>query len=106
LIWVWLFGLIWVWLTSWKLQGSGCDIVGRMPSVHHTPHLITHRVTAPHTPRTVTRPQGWRYHRMDGCTPIALRSRLMEDFNRNPRVVLFLLTTKVGAVPNKTPCVV
>lgn len=46
-----------------------------------------------HTPL----PQGWRYHRMDGGTPIALRSRLMADFNANARVSLFLLTTKVCA---------
>jgi hypothetical protein len=33
---------------------------------------------------------------MDGGTPIPLRARLMEDFNANPDVPLFLLTTKVG----------
>lgn len=37
------------------------------------------------------------YHRMDGCTSISQRSRLVDDFNNNPRVFLFLLTTKVRA---------
>jgi DNA excision repair protein ERCC-6 len=40
----------------------------------------------------------WRYHRMDGATPVPLRARLMADFNRNPHVQLFLLTTKVGGL--------
>lgn len=35
---------------------------------------------------------------MDGGTPIALRARLMADFNADPRVSLFLLTTKVGGL--------
>lgn len=39
----------------------------------------------------------WRYHRMDGATPVAARSRLMRDFNNNPDIFVFLLTTKVGA---------
>jgi hypothetical protein len=38
---------------------------------------------------------GWRYHRMDGATPVAMRSRLIDDFNANPRIAFFLLTTKV-----------
>lgn len=27
---------------------------------------------------------GYRYHRMDGTTPVAQRSKLMDDFNHNP----------------------
>lgn len=44
--------------------------------------------------RLVTK-KGYRYHRMDGSTSIANRSRLMDDFNNNPHVFVFLLTTKV-----------
>lgn len=40
----------------------------------------------------------WSYHRMDGGTPVASRSRLIDDFNNNPDVFLFLLTTKVGVL--------
>ena len=35
---------------------------------------------------------------MDGSTSIAVRSRLMDDFNTNPDVFVFLLTTKVCAL--------
>jgi DNA excision repair protein ERCC-6 len=33
---------------------------------------------------------------MDGGTTIAVRSRMMDDFNTNPDVPLFLLTTKAS----------
>lgn len=41
---------------------------------------------------------GMTYHRMDGSTAVAVRSRLVDDFNDNPAVFVFLLTTKVGGV--------
>jgi len=42
--------------------------------------------------------RGWRFHRMDGSTPVATRSRLIDDFNTNPDVFCFLLTTRVGGL--------
>uniref|UniRef100_A0A061RWX5 DNA excision repair protein ERCC-6 n=2 Tax=Tetraselmis sp. GSL018 TaxID=582737 RepID=A0A061RWX5_9CHLO len=42
--------------------------------------------------------EGYRYHRMDGSTSIGVRTRLINDFNRNASVFLFLLTTKVGGL--------
>jgi len=42
--------------------------------------------------------RGWTYHRMDGSTPVGTRSRLIDDFNTNPDVSLFLLTTRVGGL--------
>lgn len=41
---------------------------------------------------------GMRYHRMDGSTSVQQRYRMMDDFNGNPRVFVFLLTTKVGGI--------
>jgi len=41
---------------------------------------------------------GYKYHRMDGCTAVAQRSRMMHDFNNNPSIFVFLLTTKVGGL--------
>lgn len=35
---------------------------------------------------------------MDGSTAVAGRARLVDDFNDNPQVFVFLLTTKVGGV--------
>lgn len=42
--------------------------------------------------------KGWTYHRMDGSTAIGLRSRLIDDFNTNPEISVFLLTTRVGGL--------
>ncbi len=44
---------------------------------------------------------GYTYHRMDGSTAIASRMRMIDDFNNNPAIFLFLLTTKVRL---NTPC--
>ena len=41
---------------------------------------------------------GMSYHRMDGSTAMSNRARLVDDFNDNPAVFVFLLTTKVGGV--------
>lgn len=41
---------------------------------------------------------GLRYHRMDGSTAIAQRARLVDHFNGDDSVFLFLLTTKVGGI--------
>ncbi|KAI0480277.1 SNF2 family N-terminal domain-containing protein [Xylariaceae sp. FL0804] len=39
-----------------------------------------------------------RYLRMDGSTPIKERQRLVDSFNNDPDMDLFLLTTKVGGL--------
>ena len=41
---------------------------------------------------------GMTYHRMDGSTAVGVRARLVDDFNDNPAIFVFLLTTKVGGV--------
>ena len=38
------------------------------------------------------------YHRMDGSTAVGARARLVDDFNDNPAIAVFLLTTKVGGI--------
>ena len=35
---------------------------------------------------------------MDGSTAVVQRARLIDDFNDNPSVFCFLLTTKVGGI--------
>ncbi|GMH43692.1 hypothetical protein BSKO_11614 [Bryopsis sp. KO-2023] len=42
--------------------------------------------------------EGYVYHRMDGSTSIGIRGTMMDDFNENPDIFLFLLTTKVGGL--------
>jgi DNA excision repair protein ERCC-6 len=39
-----------------------------------------------------------RYHRMDGSVALPTRFRMIDDFNRNPDVFVFLLTTRVGGL--------
>ncbi|KAL1880772.1 hypothetical protein VTK73DRAFT_5157 [Phialemonium thermophilum] len=46
----------------------------------------------------VKRQDGIRYLRMDGRTPIKERQSLVDRFNNDPDVDLFLLTTKVGGL--------
>lgn len=41
---------------------------------------------------------GIKYKRMDGTTPIAVRQTMVDEFNTNPDIHVFLLTTKVGGL--------
>lgn len=41
---------------------------------------------------------GMRYRRMDGNTPIQQRQSMVDEFNANPDLHVFLLTTKVGGL--------
>ena len=41
---------------------------------------------------------GFGYHRMDGSVAVGVRARLVDDFNNNACVFVFLLTTKVGGL--------
>lgn len=42
--------------------------------------------------------EGWNYLRMDGNTPVARRMSLIDKFNGDASVFVFLLTTKVGGL--------
>ncbi|KAJ3298145.1 hypothetical protein HK104_011138 [Borealophlyctis nickersoniae] len=44
------------------------------------------------------RNEGYRYRRMDGATPIKNRIAMVDEFNENANLFLFLLTTKVGGL--------
>lgn len=44
------------------------------------------------------RGQAYRYFRMDGTTPVAARMALVDQFNRDGAIFVFLLTTKVGGL--------
>jgi DNA excision repair protein ERCC-6 len=41
---------------------------------------------------------GFLYHRMDGSVPLPSRFRMIDDFNNNPDIFVFLLTTRVGGL--------
>jgi DNA excision repair protein ERCC-6 len=40
----------------------------------------------------------FEYHRMDGTTPIKDRMSIVDSFNTNPNIFIFLLSTKVGGL--------
>jgi DNA excision repair protein ERCC-6 len=42
--------------------------------------------------------QNYEYRRMDGTTAASSRTNLVEEFNRNNDIFIFLLTTKVGGL--------
>ena len=42
--------------------------------------------------------QGYKFLRMDGTTPVAVRSAQVDEFNQNPDIFIFILTTKVGGL--------
>ncbi|KAJ3000948.1 hypothetical protein HDV02_000017 [Globomyces sp. JEL0801] len=46
----------------------------------------------------VKRKTEFKYRRMDGNTPIKNRSEMVDGFNNDPDIFLFLLTTKVGGL--------
>ena len=73
-------------LELWKEQG------------HKTLLFAQHRIMLDILEKFVRSQGGFRYCRMDGTTPIHSRQGLVDQFNSNPNVHIFLLTTKVGGL--------
>ncbi|TPX61435.1 hypothetical protein SpCBS45565_g07253 [Spizellomyces sp. 'palustris'] len=42
--------------------------------------------------------EGYKYRRMDGTTPIKNRIAMVDEYNEDPSIYIFLLTTKVGGL--------
>ncbi|KAI5782722.1 DNA dependent ATPase [Geopyxis carbonaria] len=42
--------------------------------------------------------EGFKYRRMDGGTPIPLRQELVDEFNKDETINVFLMTTRVGGL--------
>lgn len=42
--------------------------------------------------------KGWRYMRMDGNTGVGARPGLIDRFNHDPSIFIFLLTTRTGGL--------
>lgn len=47
---------------------------------------------------TYVQERGYVYRRMDGTTAAATRASLVDEFNANEEIFVFLLTTKVGGL--------
>jgi DNA excision repair protein ERCC-6 len=73
-------------LEIWKRRG------------HKTLLFAQHRIMLDILERFVSGMEGFRYVRMDGSTNIKDRQDLVDSFNRDPDLHVFLLTTKVGGL--------
>ncbi|KAK3050916.1 DNA repair protein rhp26 [Extremus antarcticus] len=73
-------------LEIWKKRG------------HKTLLFAQHRIMLDIMEKFVKGMEGFRYVRMDGTTNIKDRQDLVDQFNRDPDLHVFLLTTKVGGL--------
>lgn len=65
---------------------------------HKTLLFAQHRIMLDILEKFIKSLTGFRYRRMDGDTPIQLRQSLVDEFNNDPDIHVFLLTTKVGGL--------
>ena len=65
---------------------------------HKTLLFTQHRIMLDIMEKFVKSLAGVNYRRMDGSTPIHQRQGMVDEFNRDPSVHVFLLTTKVGGL--------
>ncbi|KAL4889869.1 SNF2 family N-terminal domain-containing protein [Aspergillus ambiguus] len=65
---------------------------------HKTLLFAQHRIMLDILEKFVNSLPGINYRRMDGTTPIAQRQSMVDEFNKDPSLHLFLLTTKVGGL--------
>lgn len=73
-------------LDIWKKQG------------HKTLLFAQHRIMLDILEKFIKGLPGFKYRRMDGNTSIKERQNLVDEFNNNPDLHVFLLTTKVGGL--------
>ncbi|KAL9053872.1 MAG: hypothetical protein Q9162_004519 [Coniocarpon cinnabarinum] len=65
---------------------------------HKTLLFAQHRIMLNILERLIKKLPGVNYCRMDGSTPIKERQDMIDDFNKDPSMHVFLLTTKVGGL--------
>lgn len=65
---------------------------------HKTLLFAQHRIMLDILEKFLKTLGGFKYLRMDGNTPIKVRQSMVDNFNRNPDIHVFLLTTKVGGI--------
>ncbi|KAK2796273.1 hypothetical protein FQN51_009484 [Onygenales sp. PD_10] len=65
---------------------------------HKTLLFAQHRIMLDILERFIKSMTGFKYQRMDGNTPIKHRQNMVDEFNNNPDIHVFLLTTKVGGL--------
>ncbi|KAE8152174.1 SNF2 family N-terminal domain-containing protein [Aspergillus avenaceus] len=96
-------------LTSHKTDYGNPDRSGKMQVVksllelwrdtgHKTLLFTQHRIMLDILEKFVLSLTGFNFRRMDGTTPISRRQSLVDEFNNDPDIHVFLLTTKVGGL--------
>ncbi|KAL4965278.1 DNA-dependent ATPase RAD26 [Aspergillus stella-maris] len=65
---------------------------------HKTLLFAQHRIMLDILEKFVRSLSGFNYRRMDGTTPIRYRQTMVDEFNKDPDLHVFLLTTKVGGL--------
>ncbi|KAF9884396.1 hypothetical protein FE257_001796 [Aspergillus nanangensis] len=65
---------------------------------HKTLLFAQHRIMLDILEKFVRSLSGIKYRRMDGTTPISQRQSMVDEFNKDPDLHVFLLTTKVGGL--------
>lgn len=83
---------------SGKMQVVGALLDLWKETGHKTLLFAQHRIMLDILEKYVRSLSGFKYRRMDGNTPIHVRQSMVDDFNTDPNLHVFLLTTKVGGL--------
>ena len=83
---------------SGKMQVVGSLLELWRDTGHKALLFAQHRIMLDILEKFIRNIGGIRYRRMDGNTPISLRQSMVDEFNTDPGLHVFLLTTKVGGL--------
>jgi DNA excision repair protein ERCC-6 len=83
---------------SGKMQVVGSLLELWKDTGHKTLLFAQHRIMLDILEKYVRSMSGFKYRRMDGNTPIQMRQSMVDEFNNDPDLHVFLLTTKVGGL--------
>src|SRR6201996_1347289 len=83
---------------SGKMQVVGSLLELWRDTGHKTLLFAQHRIMLDILEKYVRSLSGFKYRRMDGNTPIQMRQSIVDEFNTDPDLHVFLLTTKVGGL--------
>ncbi|OJJ46574.1 hypothetical protein ASPZODRAFT_152040 [Penicilliopsis zonata CBS 506.65] len=65
---------------------------------HKTLLFAQHKITLNILQKLISAMPGFNYRRMDGETAVEKRQAIVDEFNNDPEIHIFLLTTKVGGL--------
>lgn len=83
---------------SGKMQVVGSLLELWKDTGHKALLFAQHRIMLDILEKYVKSLPGFKYRRMDGNTPIPMRQSMVDEFNTDPDLHVFLLTTKVGGL--------